>query len=1299
MKRFYWFTIFAVATLVAVGLVARYLDLRYIPSGADQQVIEITARTTDTYVDATSAIRDGITQLSSGNGGVLFFGPGKYLVRETIVVPSNITIQGVGAGEVGPTMLILGTDQDMNASGVALLEIQPGAENVIIQDIELRSMTPGPNVYPRYDTVRIRDENTTAIRIPGGSATTRNLQFENVRIVNFTYGIDVGASDGNNYSIRDVKIKSLSSGVNHWAMRVRSTSATNWDLQNFNVVEMLEGQNGILFERAGKMSFMQLSCASTLHNAALCLDIRERSGELYFVQAHVEGPAEGFRVKQQSSQPIYFVNSALAGYVEQESVIYSLANRYWSQLSSNRIHFTGPGSSSTLYRCGDVFTNGAPNPLEVLPAELYPGLSSLPEECNFDLSSIAVNFDTHTVPFTALDWIISGNSPSAAYLNVRNFGAVGDGVTDDTAAFRTALQEAGFWYNSTIVVPNGIYRISDTLVLDDGISIVGAGNSTLFFTATDKPLFLVRAMQSDTIIKRGISLQALQIEQANASDLGQTTAVELSGNRGAASDFIFEDLVISNFNKGIIVKNDSGAFDEQQPQFDSIALRNLIFSNNNISIEMRDQNASNWNIINTQIQSMRVGQTGIKVDGGHVAISDLECDGQSAQNKAEACIHLSRHSNVYVERVQSSNNKFAMYVEWPIGYMPFPVVVKDSDLRDGFYAAGKIYLLSVNNIFTDNGQGDPLGSQATFFNSSGSDNPANVYPGIDSRVRSCSDEFRTLQGEPSVNPPFVGLTNAPVICSAVVPPPPPPTDTTAPVMSNGAPSSNQPAGTTQVAMSLTTDESATCKYGTATNQTYANKPNTFATTGATTHSTTLTGLTNGTSYTYRVRCQDTAGNANTTDLVISFAVSSPAGDTTAPTVSLTAPSANATVSGSSVTVSASASDNVGVVGVQFKLDGSNLGAEDTSSPYSITWSTTTASNGTHSLTAVARDSAGNTTTSTAVSVTVSNTIPPATVANPSISPNGGSFTSSQQVTLSTATTGASIRYTTDGSNPTSSNGALYSSPFTITSTTTIKAIAYQTGSTDSAVTSATFTLSTPPSSGGGGGGGGGGSSNRPPSTPPGTPNPPSTPSPSGVVLPPNVIAGQTIKFPDSPAVYLVQSTGLHPFDTYASLQAYQAVSGAVIITRSGTASTYTVSPVFARTILDQGGNPVPSSSPPANGTNFVCSGNPTIYYMHNSQKLAYSELASYQAWNGNSFAGVISLPVSTCATIPSGGIVPMPEGSIVKIPGGPEIYRIEGTTARPFTSYSAFLRDSAGKITYTISVPYLHTYSRGENIN
>jgi outer membrane protein assembly factor BamB len=98
-------------------------------------------------------------------------------------------------------------------------------------------------------------------------------------------------------------------------------------------------------------------------------------------------------------------------------------------------------------------------------------------------------------------------------------------------------------------------------------------------------------------------------------------------------------------------------------------------------------------------------------------------------------------------------------------------------------------------------------------------------------------------------------------------------------------------------------------------------------------------------------------------------------DTTPPSVAVTAPTAGATVTGS-VSLAATASDNVGVAGVQFAVDGVNVGAEATASPYGATWDTTTASSGNHTITATARDAAGNKTTSAGVTVNVDNSLPP-----------------------------------------------------------------------------------------------------------------------------------------------------------------------------------------------------------------------------------------------------------------------------------------------------------------------------------
>ena len=114
-------------------------------------------------------------------------------------------------------------------------------------------------------------------------------------------------------------------------------------------------------------------------------------------------------------------------------------------------------------------------------------------------------------------------------------------------------------------------------------------------------------------------------------------------------------------------------------------------------------------------------------------------------------------------------------------------------------------------------------------------------------------------------------------------------DTTPPVLSAGSPSGILAAGTTQINISLTTNETATCRYSMISGVSYGWMINTFSTTGATTHSQLVTGLVNGGNYNYYVRCNDTSGNFNTNDSTISFSVASE-GDTIPPDRSIGAPS-------------------------------------------------------------------------------------------------------------------------------------------------------------------------------------------------------------------------------------------------------------------------------------------------------------------------------------------------------------------------------------------------------------------------
>jgi len=173
---------------------------------------------------------------------------------------------------------------------------------------------------------------------------------------------------------------------------------------------------------------------------------------------------------------------------------------------------------------------------------------------------------------------------------------------------------------------------------------------------------------------------------------------------------------------------------------------------------------------------------------------------------------------------------------------------------------------------------------------------------------------------------------------------------------------------------------------------------------------------------------------------------------TPPAVSITSPANNATfTSPASVTINATASDTDGTVNKVEFYQGITLLGTDSTSPYSYPWTNVAA--GSYALTALAYDNNNVTTASSVVNITVSDPC-----AAPTFSPAAGTFTTSTAVTISTTTGGASIRYTTDGTTPTSTVGTVYSSPVSITATCTLKAIAYKSGMADSTVTSGVYTI-------------------------------------------------------------------------------------------------------------------------------------------------------------------------------------------------------------------------------------------------
>ena len=240
---------------------------------------------------------------------------------------------------------------------------------------------------------------------------------------------------------------------------------------------------------------------------------------------------------------------------------------------------------------------------------------------------------------------------------------------------------------------------------------------------------------------------------------------------------------------------------------------------------------------------------------------------------------------------------------------------------------------------------------------------------------------------------------------------PPPPDTTAPTVSVSSPAAGASVQATIPVNATASDNVAVAGVQFTLDGANLGAEDTGAPYSVSWNTTTAT---NGT-HALRAVARDAAGNV-TTSAAVNVTVANPVPDTTPPTVSVSSPAAGATLSGTTP-VSATAADNVAVAGVQFTLDGANLGAEDTGAPYSVSWNTTTAANGAHTLRAIARDAAGNTTTSAPVSVTVNNDITPPTV-SVSAPAAGATLTGTTPVNATAADNigVAGVQFTLDGAN-------------------------------------------------------------------------------------------------------------------------------------------------------------------------------------------------------------------------------------------------------------------------------------------
>jgi chitodextrinase len=217
----------------------------------------------------------------------------------------------------------------------------------------------------------------------------------------------------------------------------------------------------------------------------------------------------------------------------------------------------------------------------------------------------------------------------------------------------------------------------------------------------------------------------------------------------------------------------------------------------------------------------------------------------------------------------------------------------------------------------------------------------------------------------------------------------------------------------------------------------------------------VTGLSSNTNYTFTVKAKDGYDNIASGS---SVSATTAFVDTTAPNDVTGLTAGTATVNSIPVGWNLSSSSDVANYEVAYSSNGGSTWTiasalvNNSSTSYTITGLTTGT---TYTIRVVAIDTSGNRSTG----VTITKATASSATYTVSASPSSGTYNTTQNVTLSVAPSGATIYYTTNGSNPTTAS-SVYSTPIAVSANTTIKFFAQDGSGNATSVQTATYTIDT-----------------------------------------------------------------------------------------------------------------------------------------------------------------------------------------------------------------------------------------------